>query len=76
MTAAQCPGAPVSCRDRDGPETGAPDPGSSLAHRQDTGPQQHPCPSCTGGQGTVPQEQNTQQVPGFGLSTVPQSLHS
>jgi len=32
---------------------------------------QQPClpRSCTGGHGTVPYEQNTQQSPGFGRST-------
>src|SRR3569832_437620 len=29
-----------------------------------------PAPACTGGQGTVPYEQNTQQPPGSGISTV------
>jgi hypothetical protein len=30
-------------------------------------------PACTGGHGTVPYEQNTQQSPGSGLSLSPQS---
>ncbi len=32
--------------------------------------------SCTGGQGTLPQEQNTQQSPGLGLRSAPQPVHS
>ncbi len=39
-------------------------------------PQQGPRAACTGGQGTVPYEQNTQQSPGFGLSSAPQPPHS
>lgn len=31
---------------------------------------------CTGGQGTSPKEQNTQQSPDFGLSISPQPAHS
>jgi hypothetical protein len=30
----------------------------------------------TGGQGTLPYEQKTQQSPGFGLSTLRQAAHS
>src|SRR5262249_37065569 len=30
------------------------------------------CPACTGGHGTEPYEQNTQQSPGFGLRRSPQ----
>ena len=40
---------------------------------------QHPAPgpaSCTGGQGTEPYEQNTQQSPAFGRSTTPQPPHA
>lgn len=33
-------------------------------------------PACTGGQGSEPYEQNTQQSPARGLSRVPQSLQS
>jgi hypothetical protein len=33
-------------------------------------------PDCTGGQGTSPYEQNTQQSPGRGLSRTPQPLQS
>jgi hypothetical protein len=32
--------------------------------------------TCTGGQGTVPYEQNTQQSPGFGRITVLQAVHA
>jgi hypothetical protein len=31
--------------------------------------------SCTGGQGTSPNEQNTQQSPGFGFTRTPQLGH-
>jgi hypothetical protein len=33
-------------------------------------------PSCAGGHGTEPNEQKTQQLPGSGLSVLPQPLHS
>jgi len=33
-------------------------------------------PVCTGGQGTSPQEQNTQQSPRLGFSSAPPSGHS
>jgi hypothetical protein len=33
-------------------------------------------PACTGGQGTSPHEQNTQQSPGFGFKTAPQAGQS
>jgi hypothetical protein len=32
--------------------------------------------SCTGGQGMSPNEQNTQQSPGFGFIRTPQPAHS
>lgn len=38
-------------------------------------PQQGAC-SWIGGQGTSPQEQNTQQSPGFGCSNSPQPVQS
>lgn len=38
-------------------------------------PQQPPSP-CIGGHFTLPNEQNTQQSPGFGRSTVPHPVHS
>jgi len=37
--------------------------------------QQQSLPSCIGGQGTLPYEQNTQQSPGFGLSSALQFVH-
>jgi hypothetical protein len=37
---------------------------------------EQPCRSCTGGQSIDPYEQNTQQSPGFGRTTVLQRLHS
>lgn len=37
---------------------------------------QHPCCCWIGGHLTEPNEQNTQQSPGFGLSSMPQLLHS
>lgn len=37
---------------------------------------QHPRSACTGGQGTSPYEQNTQQSPGLGLSSAPQAGQS
>lgn len=33
-------------------------------------------PACTGGQGTSPHEQNTQQSPGLGFSSAPQAGQS
>jgi len=36
---------------------------------------QHWDETCTGGHGTLPKEQNTQQCPGNGRSMVPQELH-
>ena len=40
------------------------------------GQPQQVSPVWIGGQGTVPYEQNTQQSPGFGFRTAPQSLQS
>jgi hypothetical protein len=48
------------------------------AARGEAGPQQSASPgpaSCTGGQGTEPYEQKTQQSPAFGRSTTPQAEH-
>ena len=45
--------------------------GSLAAHANNTSPE-----TCTGGQGTVPNEQNTQQSPGLGRSSVWQAVHS
>lgn len=41
----------------------------------DDQPQQRFC-CCTGGHGTLPQEQNTQQSPGLGRSSSPQAGQS
>jgi hypothetical protein len=47
----------------------------ALSH---VGVQQRACPllAWTGGHGTVPNEQNTQQSPGLGRSSVPQPAQS
>jgi hypothetical protein len=37
---------------------------------------QHGFCNCTGGHGTLPYEQNTQQSPGLGCSSNPQCVHS
>jgi len=53
----------------------------TAARHADAGGPQHcvvaPTACCTwiGGHGTVPQEQKTQQSPGFGRSIVPQPRH-
>jgi hypothetical protein len=60
------------------PNAAAPAAASSF-RADDHSAGQHQCwppPACTGGHATDPNEQNTQQSPGFGRSTALQPLHS
>lgn len=51
-------------------------PEPTLATRSPGHQPQHPFCCCTGGHGTLPQEQNTQQSPGLGRNNLPQPRQS